>query len=79
MSTGRTVGAALLLVAGLVLGCCGLGTLAYGGLGAVMVHQAGEDLWVVGSLVVGAVATVLALVAVVVGGLLLVRRSSGQR
>lgn len=67
----------LLIGLGALLGCCGLGSVAYGGLGAVMVDQASADAWVVWSLVVGLAASVIALVALVVGIVMLLRRPRG--
>ncbi|WP_433955415.1 hypothetical protein [Janibacter indicus] len=48
--------------------------MGYGGLGAIMVDQASEDPWVVWSLVLGIAACVIALVALVIGIVLLLRR-----
>lgn len=62
---------------GALLGCCGLGVVAYGGLGAVMVDQASEDPWVVWSLVLGLATSVIALVALVIGIVMLLRRPRG--
>ncbi|MFX4286438.1 hypothetical protein ACQBJO_00345 [Janibacter sp. G349] len=67
----------LLIGLGALLGCCGLGVVAYGGLGAVMVDQASEDPWVVWSLVLGLAASVIALVALVIGIVMLLRRPRG--
>lgn len=73
-STGRLAVGIILMSLGAALALCGLGILAYGGLGAVMVDQSQDDPWVVWSLVVGAVMSVLAVGAFIVGVVLLVRR-----
>lgn len=73
-STGRLGVAIVLITVGAALGFCGLGVLAYGGLGAIMVHQSQDDPWVVWSLVVGALMTVIAVVAFIGGAVLMIRR-----
>ena len=64
----------ILMSVGAALGLCGLGILAYGGLGAIMVHESQDDPWVVWSLVVGAVMTVLATAGFCGGMVLMLRR-----
>lgn len=73
----RSALAAVLISLGVLLGCCGLGVVGYGGLGAIMVDQASEDPWVVWSLVLGIAACVIALAALVIGIVLLLRRPRG--
>lgn len=72
--TGRIATGAVLISVAAVLGFCGLGTLAYGGMGAIMVHESQDDPWVVWSLVIGAGMLVTAVGALVVGLVLLIRR-----
>ncbi len=73
-STGRQALGIVLLCLAVPVGCCGLGILAYGGLGAIMVHESHEDPWVTGSLAVGAVVSVLAVAALIAGTVVLIRR-----